>query len=182
VVNLHTGLVDEEEATDLLATGVDAFSVDILQDRRAIADVLHLDASPNAYRQTMELLAPSGRLVPHTLVGLQSELGEAESLDLIASFEVRALIVLGLVPAPGAPFDRAASSERVTSFIRRAVNKVNAPVLLGCMRPRGRWEDEKEAIEAGASGVVNPSPRTAEWAEQSGLEVRRVDACCAVHL
>jgi uncharacterized radical SAM superfamily protein len=180
-VNLHPGLADDQEAVALRSTGADAFSIDVVQDPRVIAEVLHLDALPDHYRRTLELLETSGRLAPHILVGLQSERGETESLDLVASLEVSALIVLGLMDTSGTS-GREVSSERLVRFISRAVRDVDAPVLLGCMRPRGRWEDEKAAIEAGVAGIVNPSRGAAEWADQKGLEVHTIEACCAIHL
>ncbi|MBI0584794.1 MAG: radical SAM protein [Methanomassiliicoccus sp.] len=178
-VNLHPGLVDREAAQAIMAAGADALSVDVLQDPATIRDVLHLGASPDDYRRTLELLAPSGRLVPHVCVGLQSEGAEDRTLDLLSSFPLRSLVVLGLISAPGAP-RREVSSERLLGFVRRAVREVGAPVLLGCMRPRGRWQDEAAAIEAGVAGVVNPSTRTVEWAASEGRHAAWREECCAL--
>ncbi len=178
-VNLHPGLVDAALARELLASGADVFSVDILQDRRTIAERLHLDASPDDYRRTLELLAP-GKVVPHVCVGLQSEEGERRTLDLLSGASISALVVLGLMaPFPGGA---EASTERLVRFVREAVRRVDAPVLLGCMRPRGRPEAEVEMIEAGIAGVVNPSPAAAERARSSGYEIIERQACCALHL
>jgi uncharacterized radical SAM superfamily protein len=178
-INLHPGLANDQEAKALRSTHADAFSIDVVQDPRVITEVLHLEASPDHYRRTLELLEPSGRLVPHILVGLQSERGEVASLELVASLKIGALVVLGLMDSGTSG---GVSSQRLVRFISRAVSEVEAPVVLGCMRPRGRWEDEKAAIEAGAAGIVNPSRRTAEWADHNGLEVHPIEACCAVHL
>lgn len=178
-VNVHPGLVDAEAAAPLLASGADLFSVDVLQDLRTIAGRLHLAASPGDYRRTLELLAP-GRVVPHVCVGLQSEEGERDTLDLLSASRIGALVVLGLMaPLPGG---EEASTQRLIGFVRRAVREVDAPVLLGCMRPRGRAEAEIEIIKAGVAGVVNPSPAAAEWARSHGYEVIERRACCAVHL
>lgn len=177
-VNVHPGLVDAPLARELLASGADVFSVDVLQDRQVISEQLHLDASPDDYRRTLELLAP-GKVVPHVCVGLQSEEGERRTLDLLSGAIISALVVLGLM-APGG--GREVSPERLVRFVREAVSTVDAPVLLGCMRPRGRPEAEIEIIKAGVAGVVNPSPAAAEWARSSGYEIAERQACCALHL
>lgn len=182
-INLHTGLLDESEAGELADTGADAFSVDVVQDQRTIQNVLHLGAGPGDYARTLALLAPSQRLVPHVCVGLQSEKGERDTLELVRSFRVRALIVLGLMGTRGTPWDgRSVTPARLSFFIREAVDSIAAPVLLGCMRPRGQWEVEVQAIEDGIAGVVNPSPRTVGWAVEKGLVTENVPACCALHL
>lgn len=179
VVNLHPGLVDEALAQELLASGADVFSVDVLQDRRTMAGRLHLKALPEEYRRTLELLAP-GRVVPHVCVGLQPEEGEKKTLDLLSKSKIAALVVLGLMaPFPGV---QKVAPDRLVRFVREAVKKVDAPVLLGCMRPRGRPEAEIEIIKAGAAGIVNPSPGAAEWARSSGYEIVEHRACCGVHL
>lgn len=178
-VNVHPGLVDAALARELLASGADVFSVDVLQDRRTIAERLHLNASPDDYRRTLELLAP-GRVWPHVCVGLQSEEGERETLDMLSGASISGLVVLGLMaPFPGGA---EASAERLVRFVREAVTKIDAPVLLGCMRPRGRPEAEIEIIKAGIAGVVNPSPAAAAWARSSGYEIEERRTCCAVHL
>ncbi len=178
-VNMHPGLVSETDATELLASGADVLSVDVLQDRRTINEKLHLDASPDDYRRTLELLSP-GRLVPHVCVGLQSERGEEDTLELLASIRIGALVVLGLMTPPGSA--GGVPPQRLVRFVRSAADRLDAPVLLGCMRPRGHAGAEIEAIEAGAAGIVNPSPATVEWASASGRGTIEVWACCALHL
>ncbi len=182
LVNLHAGLLDEGTAPPLIGTGADAFSVDVLQDPRTIAGVLHLDASPRDYGRTVELLAPSGRLVPHVCVGLQSEEGENDTLDLLSSFDLAALIVLGLVPSKGTPLESVdPPTGRLVRFISRAVERIDAPVLLGCMRPRGHPTIETQAIEAGVAGIVNPSSQAVAYAVGRGLTIEHRETCCALH-
>lgn len=182
LVNLHTGLLDEGTAAPLIGSGADAFSVDVLQDPRTIAGVLHLEASPRDYGRTVELLSPSGRLVPHVCVGLQSEEGESATLDLISSIDVAALIVLGLVPSKGTPMEEVGPQpERLVRFITKAVERIDAPVLLGCMRPRGDRTVEERAIEAGVAGIVNPSSHAEAYALGRGLTIEHRETCCALH-
>jgi len=182
-VNVHPGLLDEEDAAAVISSGAEAFSVDVVQDPLTISGTLHLQASPRDYCRTMELLEPTGRLVPHVCVGLQSERGEEGTLETISAHSVRALIILGLMGARGTMYEhRSVPPERLVRAVGKAVATVPAPVLLGCMRPRGQWEVEVQAIEDGAAGVVNPSPRTVQWALDQGYRVENVPSCCALHL
>jgi uncharacterized radical SAM superfamily protein len=182
-VNVHTGLLDEEEALALISTGADAFSMDLLQDPDTIRNVLHIDGGPRDYERTLKLLSSSGRLVPHVCVGLQSEEGEAATLELLSRTKVSSLIVLGLIPSKGTPMASAPSDPaRVVRFIREAVGRLDVPVLLGCMRPRSDRSVELGAIEAGAAGIVNPSAAAVEMAKAKGLKIVEREECCAVHL
>ena len=180
-INLHTGLVGEEEARSLLSSGADAFSVDVLQDPRTIIETLHLQATPADYARTLRLLE-KGRLVPHVCVGLQSEAGEAATIDLLSTIKISSIIVLGLVPSPGTPLaNQAFEPTRVVRFIAAAARKLDVPILLGCMRPRSDRSLELEAIRAGASGIVNPSAGAVELARAEGLKVEEREECCALY-
>jgi uncharacterized radical SAM superfamily protein len=179
-VNVHPGLVDAAGASALLASGADVFSVDVLQDRRTIAERLHLDASPADYQRTVELLS-TGKVVPHVCVGLQSEEGEEDTLEMLSSVNISAVVVLGLMAPPGSALPSVVP-DRVVRFVRRAIDRLDVPVLVGCMRPRGRADAEIEMIKAGAAGMVNPSPATVQWTEAEDREVVEVGACCALHL
>lgn len=179
-LNIHTGLLDQAAASALVSTGAEVFSVDLLQDPRAIEGSLHLRATPRDYEDTVaNLIAAGGRVVPHVLVGLQSREAETACLEVLGRHEVHGVVVLGLMPPRG---ERAADDleGRLTSFVSGAVKRTGAPVLLGCMRPRGR-ELEERCLEAGAAGVVNPSPRTLAWAKERGMEIETRELCCALY-
>ncbi len=182
LVNLHTGLVDGGAAAELLSSGADCFSVDVVQDRGVIREALHLEASPQDYAATLEALSPAPRLVPHICVGLQSKDGERRSLELVAGYDIAALVVLGLAPARGTPWDgRTWDLRRLPRFVEQASSLLDAPVLVGCMRPRGQWEVELECIKAGAAGIVNPSSRAVEGAMFLGYAFEKREECCSFH-
>jgi len=182
-VNLHTGLLDDGSARELRECGADALSVDVVQDPATLSEVLHTDASPDDYARTLELLSGAPGLVPHICVGLQSEGGEERSLELVAGTKVSGLIALGLIGARGTPWDgRTVEGDRLVGFVRQAARSIDAPVLVGCMRPRGDWATEIRCLEAGAQGMVNPSTRTVAWAREQGFDVLFREECCSLHL
>lgn len=186
LVNVHTGLLDrEEEAERLVRSGVDCLSVDIVQDPEVIHRVMHLEGGPEDYRRTLELLFSAGarRVVPHICIGLagDSTHGEEKALRLISRFLVSAVVLLSFLPAPGTPMGTAErpGAEHVLRIARVAMGSVSAPILMGCMRPRGDWQLEIELIKSGVRGMAMPSPRTVEWAKGIGLEVEWREECCA---
>ena len=75
---------------------------------------------------------------------------------------------------------RSPGRERVIEVARAAVEMVEAPVTMGCMRPRGDWELETELIRSGVRSVAMPSPRTVRWAESNGIGVEWGEECCAL--
>ncbi len=186
-VNLHTGLLGAEDAQRLTGTGADCYSVDIVQDPHVIRDVLHLKVGPEAYRETLSALFASnaGRVVPHICIGLGGDdiEGEMASVDLVSGFPIAALVLLWRLPAPDAPMRRAknASPDRFLRVVRHAIEKLDRPVLLGCMRPRGNVELEIEAVRLGVVGLALPAAETLRRLELEGYEVVRSGLCCALH-
>lgn len=180
LVNVHTGLLDENGGRELAATGADVFSVDLLQDEGTIAGRLHLDAGPEDYERTIRsLTSASAAVVPHVCVGLQPPEGEGRCLELLERLDVAGVVALALMPLPGAR-PAADLDGRLVRFVERA-SLTPAPVLVGCMRPRGRWETEVRCIQAGAAGMASPSPRTVEWLRENGYEIVEREVCCALH-
>ena len=180
LLNVHTGLLDENGARELAATGADVFSVDLLQDEGTIAGRLHLDAGPEDYERTIRALTSvSAAVVPHVCVGLQPPEGEDRCLELLERLDVAGVVVLALMPLPGVP-PASDLDDRMVRFVERA-SRTPAPVLVGCMRPRGRWETEVRCILAGAVGMASPSPRTVEWLRESGYKIVEKEVCCALH-
>ncbi len=186
-VNLHTGLLGAEDAQRLTNAGADCYSVDVVQDPHVIRDVLHLKVGPEAYRETLSALFTSkaGRVVPHICVGLSGDdiEGEMASVDLVSGFPIAALVLLWRLPAPDTPMRRAknASPGSFLKVVRYATERLDRPVLLGCMRPRGNVELEVEAVRLGVAGLASPAAETLIRLELEGFELVRSDLCCALH-
>lgn len=185
-VNLHTGLLDGQEARALVRGGADCYSMDMVQDEQVIREVLHLDHGKQVYEETLKALfsAGAGHLVPHICIGLAgSSDGERSCIDLVSKYPIDALVLLGFRPTPGTPWSaRAApSAERILAVLRYAVEELRRPVLIGCMRERGDWRLEQACLKAGAAGIACPSRRTVEWARFVGYRIELRKQCCALH-
>jgi uncharacterized radical SAM superfamily protein len=186
-VNIHTGLLGGDDAQRLVGAGADCYSVDIVQDRTVIRDVLHLKVGPEAYSETLNALfsARAGRVVPHICVGLKGDdhEGEMASVDLVGEFPIAALVLLWRLPTPGTPMRtmRNVTPDGFLRVVRHALQTLDRPVLLGCMRPRGMIDLEVEAVRLGVAGVASPAAETLRRLELEGYEVVRSGLCCALH-
>lgn len=174
-INIHTGFLKRPEAVELMAAGVDSFSVDIVQDRNVIKNCLNLDVPPDMYEETLEALEGAMKIVPHVCIGLQSAEGEMESLKVISKFKVSSIVVLGLIPARGMK----SNAERMPPFIAEAV-KTGIPVTVGCMRPRGNTSLDIECIKAGASAIAVPNSKTIEILKEEGWTIIKKSECCSL--
>jgi hypothetical protein len=125
--------------------------------------------------------------VPHICIGLHAgEIkGEREALELASEISPKALVLLVLVPTIGTKFEHinGPSSMEVGELIAETRLKFpNTTLALGCMRPRNvkRVELELQALRSGVDRIEIPHKQTLKAAREFGLQVGRLDACCAV--
>jgi len=186
VLNVHTGFIDRKEARALAGTGVDIVSFDVVGSVETIRKVYGLNRGPEDSMESLRNLKESGIpfIVPHITVGLHfGELkGELYALDMIReTFEPDGIVINVMIPTRDTGMKNAPtpSNEDVLSVIQRSAELFKAPILLGCMRPKGNTELELLGEEAGLSGIVLPSARAREII-QGRRECRVVEACCAL--
>ena len=174
-VNLHPGLCDEARARRL-APAADTVSLDLLCDDEAARSALHL---PSAAGHVATMHAWTGKgpeVVPHLLVGLGRESSELEGIALCRSLGIRRLILLALIPLPGAT---GGSQDRFLRVARAALDVV-PEVALGCMRPRGDASLEIACLGLGVKHIANPSRAALAHAKEIGMDVRTVHASCSL--
>ncbi|MDD1743093.1 MAG: hypothetical protein LUO85_00535 [Methanomassiliicoccales archaeon] len=185
-INLHTGLIGTDEACQIADSKADCISFDLVQDPSVIRKRLHLSVGPKAYERTLTALFSAGveRVVPHLLVGLSGDDDECEiaAIEIAARFPVAGMVILALMPTRGTPMEgaRPPSDDHLLEMIERAVDVLDVPVMLGCMRPRGKWELEVKAIGLGVRRIAMPSPRTEAWADTHGYRITKRSSCCAL--
>lgn len=187
-ISAHTGLTPGWLARELGRAGVDQAYFDLIGDDETIKLVLGIDRTVKDYAHTIKALRHSlPHVAPHICIGLHAgEIrGEEKALEIAAGIKPSVLVMLVLVPTPGTGFELVAgpSPEEVGEVIGRARTKLPETTLtLGCMRPRDgrRTELELQALYSGVDRIEIPCEQTLEAARKMGLEVRRLDACCAV--
>jgi uncharacterized radical SAM superfamily protein len=187
-LNVHTGLLPKPLIEGLAVAEVDMVSLDLVGSEETLRFVYGLRKGVEDYLETFRAMRSRGLyVVPHLCIGLHGGrlVGERKALELAAGLEVDAFVFLVLVPTPGTPF--AGVSPPTLREISQLFGEARGilpgvRLILGCMRPRGRLGEEIEslALRAGFQRVALPSARTVALAGSMGLEVRRLEACCAV--
>jgi len=177
ILNVHTGLVNEETARKLSGL-VDCVSIDVVGDKEIVKKVYGIDKGIEDYRECLELLKNYKiRFTPHVCLGLNGGgySGEDHAFDLIGEFSERVTLLI-LMPTEGTKFAGVEiDQEHVLKMIDAARNKFSR-VDMGCMRPRIR-RIEEELVKL--NGVVRPSKWTKDAVAREGLEVVESEVCCA---
>ncbi|MDH4209007.1 MAG: radical SAM protein, partial [Anaerolineae bacterium] len=163
IMNWHSGLIGQDEAK-AIAGYVDVFSFDFVGDDQAIAEVYGLEAGVKDYIETYRLLRSFALVVPHITVGLRGGqlCGEYRALEILDELGADALTFIVLIPTPGTRYANCEPPPpaAVADLIATArLRFPSTPLHLGCMRPRGAYRDELDAlaVQAGVNAIVSPS-------------------------
>ena len=142
-IAVHSALLDEVRAKRMESAGVDVAMMDVIGAQETIRDVYHLDRPVADFEATLAALsATKMEVVPHIVIGLHYGrlLGEENALDIIARYQVAALILVVVSPiyAPAdKPFATIGTDDVAKVFVAARQRIHNAPVQLGCIRPAG---------------------------------------------
>ncbi|MHC1679715.1 MAG: radical SAM protein [Methanomassiliicoccales archaeon] len=177
MVNVHPGLVSEDEAGILASSLADRVSFDLVLDENVIRQRMHLDSSPEDHLRSFRAICQAlpGRVAPHILLGTGREERELEAVKEACQEDVPCVILLSLV---GEKVD-----DREGRLLRAVqdARQHGRTVLIGCMRPRGEPDLEMRALEAGAEGIALPSSETLKRIRERGWKVEERRYCCALH-
>jgi uncharacterized radical SAM superfamily protein len=186
-VFVHTGIIDVETAVLLKAAGVDAALIDVLGSQDTIRKVYNLNVSVSDYADSLKALDNAGlSFVPHVIVGLNDGQldGEFEALKLIASTNASAIVIIAFMPIHGTEMSKVAPPKpldiaRVALSARLMFPKT--PVVLGCMRPKGKLRAGTDvlALKAGVDAVAFPSEGAITYVKEQGFDVSFSSYCCA---
>ncbi len=186
-VFVHTGIVDLDTAVLLKQAGVDAALIDVIGSQETIDKVYGFNVSVQDYADSLKALQEAGlNFVPHVIVGLNDGKldGELVALQMISQTKPSAVVIIAFMPIPGTemakvepppPLDIA----RVTASAR--VMFPDTPLVLGCMRPKGKLRADIDvlALKAGVDAVAFPSQAAIDFAENQGWTVSFSPFCCA---
>jgi len=186
-VVVHTGIVDPFTARRLKEAGVDAALIDVIGSDETIREIYQLDVRVDDYDRALRALHQSGiPFVPHVLVGLHygKLKGEFQALQMISKYAPSAVIVIALMPIRGTPLENVQppSPEDVARVLVAArLMLPKTPVVLGCMRPKGKHKTETDrlALRAGANAIAFPTEEAIRLAESMGLEITFSSLCCS---
>ena len=186
-VLVHTGIINSEMAKQLKKAGVDAALIDIIGSDQTIREIYHLNTTIQDYAESLKALQEAGiDFVPHVIVGLQNgELkGEFAALNMIAQYKPSAVVIISFMPIRGTAMENVTPPTptdivRVTATARIMFPKT--PVVLGCMRPKGKHRAETDvlALKAGVDAIAFPSEEAIKYAETKGYAVNFSSYCCS---
>jgi len=185
-VSVHSGLLDLDTACRLKEAGVDQALIDVIGDDQTFRDVYHVPFGVSRIEESLESLQKAGLpTVPHIVCGLFHGRiqGEWNALEMIARFEVDALVVVSLMRLRGTPFANAPlpPAEAVAGLISAARRRLpTVPISLGCARQRGNPRLELLALDAGVNRLALPSDEVIQEAQRRGLDIRYQQTCCSV--
>lgn len=184
--NSHIGFVDEEEL-DAMAKIIDYVSFDFVSDAAVIKSVYNLDKSVDEYIEQYKMLSTRMKVYPHITIGLNKGKihWEYEAIDILHSLGADRLVLNVLIPTPGTEFANVPNPDldevrEVFKYARRVFE--GKPLIVGCMRPIGRYrvEMDKMAVEEGVDRIVQPTPHARKLAEEMGMKVEYMSQCCAL--
>ncbi len=188
IVIVHPGILDFEEAKNLVAAGVDGAAVDVVGLPKTTKNVYGIELEPADYLRTLQALekAKMPIISPHVCVGLDfgKTRHEIAAFKIISSIKPTTVVITALMPLRGTPMEKS----RVKIFDVAKVVAIarlmfpNVPITLGCARSIGEDRSliEKLAVQAGITNVATPSEFAIRYAKSVGLETECYTACCAV--
>lgn len=193
VINVHTGLLNEETARKLADAKVDIISFDINMDNEVIKDIYHLNKDLDDYKRAVSLIKKYNlNLVPHICIGLYyGKLHkELESIKFLREINPSLIVLIALIPPKSSKDNNKIKFETPKPInIAKIIATIrflfpNTEISLGCMRPRKnlKIEIEKYAVRAGITRIENPSKKTINWVKKRNPEVKFkfYSSCCAI--
>ncbi|MEW6545625.1 MAG: radical SAM protein [Bacillota bacterium] len=185
-LNLHTGLVGDEEAR-LLAPYAAVASLDWVVHGPTVREVSGLPVGREGYLRAYRALERHLPVVPHLCIGLRGGRieGEWEALDLLAELQPGAAVFLVFIPTPGTRYAACSPppAEEVARVLARArILLPRTQIALGCMRPGGSYRHRLDplAVAAGVNRIVMPAPAALKEAARRGLSLEETRECCAL--
>ena len=186
-VFVHSGIINAETALALKAAGVDAALIDVIGSDETIREIYNLKTTAKHYQESLKALHEANiDFVPHVIVGLHhGELkGELNALNMIKPYKPSAVVIISFMSIHGTAMEKTKPPTPQDIARTAATARVmfpQTPLVLGCMRPKGKHRAETDvlALKAGVDGIAFPSQEAIEFAQKEGFEVGFSSFCCA---
>ena len=183
-VNIHTGIIDDEDMEYLEYMEPSHISFDVIGATETIREIIGIKRSKEDYFHSLNLLDSSSlNYSPHIIAGLHygKILGEYGIIEKILSLKnFSNVILLVLIPTKGTPMENVEIDiPQIKRFFQYTLSKLpSSKVVLGCMRPRNLVDVEMMCIDAGCKGIVLPSLKTIKYMEKKQIKYERRELCC----
>lgn len=186
-VFVHTGIVDYKTAEALKRAHVDGALIDIIGSDETINEIYKLNVTVKDYENSLQALHQTGiTFVPHVIVGLHygKLKGELHALEMVSKYEPPAVVVIAFMPIRGTEMSNVKPPEPLDIAKVIAAARLmlpTTPIVLGCMRPRGKHRARTDvlAIKAGVNAIAFPTEDAVRFAESQGCVAVFSSLCCA---
>lgn len=186
-VLVHTGIIGKSTAQALKEAKVNSALIDIIGSNETIREIYKLNVTVDDYANSLKALQESGiPFVPHVIVGLHygTLKGELHALKMIRNYKPSALVTIVFMPIHGTEMEKVeppspSSVAKVIAVARSMFPRT--PLVLGCMRPKGRYRIETDtmAIKAGVDAIAFPAEEAVRFAENQGMGLSFSSLCCS---
>lgn len=188
-VAIHTALLDEAAAKRMESAGVDTAMMDVIGADETIKQVYKLDRPVEDFEATLAALTSTKMdISPHVVVGLHygQILGEERAFDICARYDIKALVLVVIMPFYAKPgtFTVPSTSDVGRIFLESRKRMGEKQVLLGCARPAGMHKriTDAYAVMAGLDGIAFPADGALATCKMIGRAHHQEHACCSIKL
>jgi uncharacterized radical SAM superfamily protein len=184
---VHTGIIDKSTAEALMEAKVDSALIDVIGSNETMKEIYKLNVTVEDYSDSLRALQESGMsYVPHVIVGLHygGLKGELRALQMIRKYSPSAIVIIAFMPIHGTEMEKVEPPKPAAIAKVIAVARLmfpETPIVLGCMRPKGkhRVETDTMAIKAGVDAIAFPTEEAVRFAENQGIGVSFSSLCCS---
>jgi lipoyl synthase len=186
-IMVHTGIINGPTALQLKEAGIETALIDIIGDNETIQDIYNLNLTTRDYEDSLRVLRDSGLdFVPHVIVGLHNgELkGEFNALKMIYRYDPAAIVIISFMPIRGTKMEQTRSPSPIDIARTAATARTmfpTTPIVLGCMRPKGKHRSEIDllGLKAGFDGIAFPCQEAIRQAQDQEYDIFYSSSCCA---
>jgi hypothetical protein len=174
IINVHTGLIDEQSARALRDLQPHYISYDV-PTPTVLHDLYGLPHTQEDYLHGLALVEDL-TVVPHVMVGLHAE-EEISTLCSLWERGMTSVVLLVCMPTRNTPSEHwIISMDAVTRSFEKA-RSLFSRLQLGCMRPRWR---EIEELAPLFDAVAVPTPWARDAVHSAGINPVVRETCCVV--
>ena len=192
VLNVHTGLVSQEDALKLYKSKIDTISLDLVGNDTTIQQIYGLNKTVHDYIDVLKGLMDAGftnhQIIPHICIGLdRGEIkGEYHVLKYLDILDPTLIVFIIIIPPKKNTnnFKLIDPIEAGKVIAAARILYPNAEISLGCMRPGGRLRPDYDliAFKAGATRIAVPTRSLTRYLETHGYNINKQESCCAIHV
>lgn len=181
IISIHPGYVNKDEAIQLKDAGIDIAEYYAIYSDNVLRNVMHTSLSKEDVTRALDVLYTYGPkyISPHITIGADGGKvsWELDAIKIVKDYDPYVLIFLILVPIRGTPMAKLqppSINDVLTVFSKARKELDGTELILGCMRPWGKYTQilESELIGKGlVDRIANPTLKY-----QSDI----IETCCSL--